>query len=55
MFENIVWFLVNTGHEASNYEVFRLFERQEPLPVSGEFLTVCVVLAWKLQNSLDLG
>ena len=48
MFENIVWFLVNTDHEASNYEVFRLFERQEPLPVSGEFLTVRVVLVWKL-------
>ncbi len=30
--QNIVWFLVNTEPEASSDEVFRLFERQKPLP-----------------------
>ena len=30
--QNIVWFLVNTESEASSDEVFRLFERQKPLP-----------------------
>ncbi len=30
--QNIVWFLVNTEPEASSDEVFRLSERQKPLP-----------------------